>query len=118
MVAVMSDGAGVLKTPAAGMSSLCSIKTNFVNLIHQADLQVNGKTIESTQPFLNVARHHQHLVHLSACLTRTGCNLTMSSCNFSTLTVASASFSSPTTNRRRFGPTRLNKWSLHRTVQN
>jgi len=38
MVAAMSDGAGVLKTPAAGMSSLCSIKTNFVNLIHQADL--------------------------------------------------------------------------------
>ncbi len=38
MVAAMSDGAGALKTPTAGMSSLCSIKTNFVNLIHQADL--------------------------------------------------------------------------------
>ena len=38
MVAAMSDGVGGLKAPVAGMSSLCSIKTNFVNLIHQADL--------------------------------------------------------------------------------
>ena len=38
MVAAMSDGAGALKAPSAGMSSLCSIKTDFVNLIHQADL--------------------------------------------------------------------------------
>ena len=46
-------------------SNLCSIKTNFVNLIHQADLQVNGKTIESTQPFINVARHFQLLSEMS-----------------------------------------------------
>ncbi len=59
----MSDDA--LKVPSAGMSSLCSIKTNFVNLIHQADLQVNGKTIESTQPFINVARHFQLLSEMS-----------------------------------------------------
>ncbi len=39
---------GTVITPLAGTSNLCSIKTNFVNLIHQADLQVNGKTIEST----------------------------------------------------------------------
>jgi hypothetical protein len=65
MVAAMSDGAGALKVPAVGMSSLCSIKTNFVNLIHQADLQVNGKTIESTQPFINVARHFQLLSEMS-----------------------------------------------------
>ena len=65
MVAAMSDGAGGLKTPVAGMSSLCSIKTNFINLIHQADLQVNGKTIESTQPFINVARHFQLLSEMS-----------------------------------------------------
>ncbi len=65
MVAAMSDGAGGLKAPAGGMSSLCSIKTNFVNLIHQTDLQVNGKTIESTQPFINVARHFQLLSEMS-----------------------------------------------------
>ena len=39
MVAAMSDGTtGALKVPAAGMSSLCTIKTDFLNLIHQADL--------------------------------------------------------------------------------
>jgi hypothetical protein len=61
MVAAMSDGAGGLKAPVAGMSSLCTIKTVFLNLIHQADLQVNGKTIESTQSFINVPRHFQLL---------------------------------------------------------
>jgi hypothetical protein len=44
---------------------MISIKTNFVNLIHQADLQVNGKTIESTQPFINVSRHFQLLSEMS-----------------------------------------------------
>ena len=34
-------------------------------MIHQADLQVNGKTIESTQPFINVARHFQLLSEMS-----------------------------------------------------
>jgi DNA helicase IV len=29
---------GVIVAPLAGASNLCSIKTNFVNLIHQADL--------------------------------------------------------------------------------
>ena len=61
--AISSTGATV--APLAGASNLCSIKTNFVNLIHQADLQVNGKTIESTQPFINVARHFQLLSEMS-----------------------------------------------------
>jgi hypothetical protein len=65
MVVPMSDGTGTLKTPESGLSSLCSIKTNFVNLIHQTDLQVNGKTIESTQPFINVTRHFQLLSEMS-----------------------------------------------------
>jgi hypothetical protein len=64
MVAAYTDGASVL-APGTGSSALCSIKTNFVNLIHQADLQVNGKTIESTQPFINVARHFQLLSEMS-----------------------------------------------------
>ena len=32
-----------------------------MHLIHQADLQINGKTIESTQPFINVVKHFQML---------------------------------------------------------
>jgi len=65
MVAAYSSGAGAVIAPLPGSSNLCSIKTNFLNLIHQADLQVNGKTIESTQPFINVARHFQLLSEMS-----------------------------------------------------
>jgi hypothetical protein len=65
MVVAYATSTGGVVTPGAGASNLCSIKTNFVNLIHQADLQVNGKTIESTQPFINVARHFQLLSEMS-----------------------------------------------------
>jgi hypothetical protein len=65
MVTVFKKGDNSLLAPAAGTSSLCSIKTNFVNLIHQTDLQINGKTIESTQPFINIARHFQLLSEMS-----------------------------------------------------
>lgn len=66
MVAAFSTGTG-LTTSGLGIGggALCAIKTNFLNLIHQADLQINGKTIESTQPFLNVARHFQLLSEMS-----------------------------------------------------
>ena len=64
MVAAYANSSGTI-APTPGSSALCSIKSNFVNLIHQADLQVNGKTIESTQPFINVARHFQLLSEMS-----------------------------------------------------
>ena len=35
--------------PTQGNVNLLSLKTNFINLLHQADNQINGKTIESTQ---------------------------------------------------------------------
>jgi hypothetical protein len=65
MVATYVATNGTVIVPLIGASNLCSIKTNFVNLIHQADLQVNGKTIESNQPFINVARHFQLLSEMS-----------------------------------------------------
>lgn len=75
MVAALRGTAtgGLLPTASGGpLSALCSIKSNFINLIHQADLQINGKTIESTQPFINVARNFQMLSEMStndlACL--------------------------------------------------
>jgi len=62
MVAACRKATGLTDTGADGpLSALCSIKTNFLNLIHQADLQINGKTVESTQPFINVARNFQML---------------------------------------------------------
>jgi hypothetical protein len=38
MVAAFSDVSSNFKTPVLGGSNLCSIKTNFIDLIHQADL--------------------------------------------------------------------------------
>ncbi len=64
MVATYSTGTTII-TPFGGSSNLCSIKTNFINLIHQVDLMVNGKTIESTQQFINVDRHFQLLSQMS-----------------------------------------------------
>ena len=38
MVAAYAQTNGTVIAPLIGASNLCSIKTNFVNLIHQADL--------------------------------------------------------------------------------
>ena len=64
MVAAFSTGAAIVD-PVAGNVNLLSLKTNFINLIHQADLQINGKTIESTQPYINIAKHFQMLSEMS-----------------------------------------------------
>ena len=61
MVAAYSSNSAVYGTPAQGNVNLLSLKTNFINLIHQADLQINGKTIESTQPFINIQKNFQML---------------------------------------------------------
>jgi hypothetical protein len=58
MVAAYRAGNNLV-APVAGSAALCSIKTNFLNLIHQCDLTVNGKTIESTTSFINVVCHFQ-----------------------------------------------------------
>jgi hypothetical protein len=47
MVAGYSNGTGVVN-PTANSQALCTIKSNLLNLIHQADITVNGKSIEST----------------------------------------------------------------------
>ena len=51
--------------PTNGNSQTLTMKTNFMNLIHQADLQINGKTVESTQSFVNVAKNFQMLSEMS-----------------------------------------------------
>jgi hypothetical protein len=54
-----------LVVPVGGSGTLCSIKTNFLNLIHQCDSTVNGQTIESTTSFINVVRHFQLISEMS-----------------------------------------------------
>jgi len=66
MVAAFSTANNAaLVAPGVGAVNLLSIKSNFMHLIHQADLQINGKTIESTQPFINVVKHFQMLSEMS-----------------------------------------------------
>ena len=64
MVAAFSTGSATT-TPGGGAAALLAIKNNFINLIHQGDLVVQGKTIESTQPFINAARNFQMLSEMS-----------------------------------------------------
>ena len=59
-----TGGAAMVPPPACG-HNLLALKNNFIHMIHQADLTINGKTIESTQPFINVARHFQMMSEMS-----------------------------------------------------
>jgi hypothetical protein len=45
MVAGFSNGSAAL-APGASSQALCTIKSNFLNLIHQCDVVVNGLSIE------------------------------------------------------------------------
>ena len=44
---------------------LCSIKSSYLNLVHQCDLNIDGKTIESTQPYQNVACNFRLMSEMS-----------------------------------------------------
>jgi hypothetical protein len=64
MVAAYStDSAAV--APSTGSAALLALKNNFINLIHQGDLVIQGKTVESIQPFTNAARNFQMLSEMS-----------------------------------------------------
>ncbi len=56
---------GTIVAPTERSQALCTIKSDFLNLIHQADVVVNGKSIEQCQPFINIARHFQLLSEMS-----------------------------------------------------
>jgi hypothetical protein len=45
MVAGFSNGTGVV-APVPSSQALFTMKSDFLNLIHQADVTVNGKSIE------------------------------------------------------------------------
>jgi hypothetical protein len=57
--------AGTIVPPIERSQALCTIKSDFLNLIHQADVVVNGKSIEKCQPFINMARHFQLISEMS-----------------------------------------------------
>ncbi len=64
MVAAFSTGS-VAVAPVNGNVNLLSLKNNFIHLIHQADLTINGKQAEEVQPFINIAKHFQMLSEMS-----------------------------------------------------
>lgn len=45
--------------------SLCSLKSNYQNLIHQIEIQADGKNINETQPFTNVIQGFRLLSQMS-----------------------------------------------------
>ncbi len=59
------SGTTIQVDPVAGNVNLLSFKTNCIHIIHQVDLQIKGKTIESTQPYTNIAKHFQMLSAMS-----------------------------------------------------
>lgn len=66
MVAACSTNtAGQTIAPVAGNVNLLSMKNNFIHLIHQADLTIQGKQVEDAQPFVNIAKHFQMLSEMS-----------------------------------------------------
>ena len=64
MAAASSTGSAQI-APPPGASVLCSLKSNFLNLIHQADISVQGKTLESTQAYINICKHFQMISEMS-----------------------------------------------------
>jgi hypothetical protein len=66
MVAANSTNvAGTLVAPGAGSVDLLTSKNNFIHLIHQADLTINGTTAEDVQPFINISKHFQMMSEMS-----------------------------------------------------
>jgi hypothetical protein len=66
MVAAFSTStSGTLVNPVPGNVNLLSLKNNFLHLIHQADLSIDGNTIHDNQPFINIAQHFKMLSEMS-----------------------------------------------------
>ena len=64
MVAAYGDATGVVQAPTpanASQVSLMTMKNCHLNLIHQIDLQVNGKTINQLQPFTHTLKNFELL---------------------------------------------------------
>ncbi len=79
MAAFSTSTSETLVAPVAGNVNLLCLKNNFIHLIHQADLTINGKTAEDVQPYINIAKHSQMLSKMSVSDLKTvGYSLDMS----------------------------------------
>jgi len=57
---------GVVRAPPGAGAGLVTLKNGFHHLVHQADIQSGGVTIQESQPFLNVIKHFKLISQLSA----------------------------------------------------
>lgn len=57
---------GVVRAPPGAGASLVTLKNGFHHLVHQADIQSGGVTIQESQPFLNVIKHFKLISQMSA----------------------------------------------------
>lgn len=64
-VATAALGAAPNVTPPTAAWALATLKSGYHHLISQADLQVDGKTVSETQPFLGTFTHVKLLSELS-----------------------------------------------------
>ena len=60
-----NNGTQVAITPTMGLSNLVSLKSNYVNLVHQCDVQINGKTCNDLQPYTNILKNFEMLSEMS-----------------------------------------------------
>lgn len=65
MVATTTNAAALVAPPTAGYA-LCSLKSNYQNILHQMDVVMDGKTIKDLQAFENVYQNFKLLSMLSA----------------------------------------------------
>ena len=63
---VLNPTNATMVNPKAGNAwTYAGLKSGYWNLIHQADLMLNGKPVETTQPYLNVYTHVKMLSQMS-----------------------------------------------------
>jgi hypothetical protein len=61
------SAAGVTVAPSTMAAySLCSLKSNYQNLIHQIEVTSNGRQVQEMQPFVNVYQNFKLLSSMSA----------------------------------------------------
>jgi hypothetical protein len=67
IVAAYTTGtAGAAIAPLPGSCNLISLKSGYVNLIHQADVVVNGKTLNQLQPYTGFLKNFEMLSQMSS----------------------------------------------------
>jgi hypothetical protein len=82
MCAEFRTAAGAAQVaPSVSSWALCSLKNGFHHLVHQIELKANGKTIQDSQGFTNIAKNFRLLSSMTESdLKNMACSLGMSDC--------------------------------------